>query len=230
MLSAVHLLGARIHPLRDKYPRRALSFAAGASIAYVFLDVLPTLGARHRALLESASEMLFAEQRLYVLSLAGFVVLYGLEHMVLAAHRQSAARRQAADLFFWLHTGGFALYGIVIGEMLVSGRTSGWGPLGLYTVAMVFHLTVVDHTLARTHPGIYDALGRWILAASVLVGWLVGVGQHLSELTVSRLFAFVAGGVVMTSANEELPRESEGRFGWFVLGAVVYGVVIVLAH
>jgi len=29
------------------------------------------------------------------------------------------------------------------------------------------------------------------------------------------VFAFVGGGVVMTSANEELPAEKGGRIGWF---------------
>jgi hypothetical protein len=96
-------------------------------------------------------------------------------------------------------------------------------------VAMALHLTVVDHALAREHGSAYDTLGRWVLAASVVVGWLAGATLQIPEIAVSRLFAFVAGGVVMTAANEELPREKVGRFGWFVLGAVVYGAVLLAA-
>jgi hypothetical protein len=208
-----------------------VSVAAGASLAYVFLDVLPELGARHRELLESAAgSLIFAEQRLYALALAGFVVLYGLDRLVLAARArgETSAGGDAERLALWLHVGGFALYSFVIGYMLVSRQADG-SSLGLFLVAMAFHLTVVDHALAREHGSAYDTLGRWVLAASVVVGWLAGATLQIPEIAVSRLFAFVAGGVVMTAANEELPREKVGRFGWFVLGAVVYGAVLLAA-
>ncbi len=128
-LAAVYVLGPRLRPLGTKHPRRWLSVAAGASMAYVFLDVLP-------------------------------------------------------------------------------------------------HDGEVDHALAREHGRAYDAGGRWVLAASVLAGWLAGATLRVPEVAISRCFAFVAGGVVMTSANEELPRDKDGRFGWFVLGAAVYGAVL----
>jgi hypothetical protein len=230
-LAAVYALGPWLRPLGAEHPRRKVSVAAGASMAYVFLDVLPELGARHRALLESAGSLIFAEQRLYALALAGFVVLYGLDHLVLAARARadSSAGGAAERLAFRLHVGGFALYSLVIGYMLVSRREDGWSSLGLFLVAMAFHLTVVDHALAREHGSAYDTLGRWVLAASVVVGWLAGATLQIPEIAISRLFAFVAGGVVMTAANEELPREKVGRFAWFVLGAVVYGAVLLAA-
>ena len=75
-LAAVYALGPWLRPLGAEHPRRQVSVAAGASMAYVFLDVLPELGARHRELLESAAgSLIFAEQRLYALALAGFVVI-----------------------------------------------------------------------------------------------------------------------------------------------------------
>ena len=231
-LAAVYALGPWLRPLGAEHPRRQVSVAAGASMAYVFLDLLPELGARHRELLESAAgSLIFAEQRLYLLALVGFVALYGLDHLVLAARAsgETSAGGDAARLALWLHVGGFALYSFVIGYMLVSRQADGWSSLGLFLVAMAFHLTVVDHALAREHGSAYDTLGRWVLAASVVVGWLAGATLQIPEIAVSRLFAFVAGGVVMTAANEELPREKMGRFGWFVLGAVVYGAVLLAA-
>jgi hypothetical protein len=42
--------------------RRWISLAAGVSVAYVFVDVLPELGARHLAFVRSAGKgLLFAE-------------------------------------------------------------------------------------------------------------------------------------------------------------------------
>jgi len=53
-----------------------------------------SLGAGHRAVLEAAgTELLFAEERIYIVALAGFVVFYGLEHMV---HTARARGREHA--------------------------------------------------------------------------------------------------------------------------------------
>jgi len=63
----------------------------------------------------------------------------------------------------------------------------------------------------------------------VLLGRLASVTVELPEITIHRLFAFVAGGVVMTSMHEELPREREGLFWWFTLGAVAYATLLMFA-
>ena len=47
LLAATYLLGDRLLPRERKHPRRWLSMAAGASMAYVFLDVLPELAVHH---------------------------------------------------------------------------------------------------------------------------------------------------------------------------------------
>jgi hypothetical protein len=79
VLAAVHILGPRALPFERRVPRRTLSVAAGVSLAYIFLDVLPGLAVRDRALVESAGPLRFIEQRIYVVALAGFVFLYSLD-------------------------------------------------------------------------------------------------------------------------------------------------------
>ena len=231
MLAATYLLGHRFVPLEKKHPRRWLSLAAGASMAYVFLDVLPELGMRHTAFLAMVGDVSYARHRLYVLALAGFIVLYALDQMVEASRAEedgSGARPETRAPIFWVHIAGYALYGGIIGDALVLRGEEGRGALWLYLVAMMLHLVVVSSALAREHGNLYRARGRWVLAASVLGGWTLAVLAPLPEVVMSRLFAFVAGGVLMTSANEELPREKGGRFGWFVTGAAVYAALLIL--
>jgi hypothetical protein len=224
LLAAVYLLGPRLLPHGQKHPRRWLSVAAGASMAYVFLDVLPELGARHRQFLDRAGEVVFAERRIYLLALAGFIFLYALDAMLLSSRvREPGESGETGSRVFWLHIGGFALYGWVISDALVSRGGEGPAHLWLYAAAMVLHLLVVASSLAREHGRLYHDRGRWVLAASVMAGWCTAILAPLSGIAMARLFAFVAGGVLMTSANEELPREKGGRFGWFVLGATAYG-------
>jgi hypothetical protein len=58
----------------------------------VFVDVLPELGARHLAFVRSAGKgLLFAEQRISLAALLAFVVLYGLDHIVLTARERAGA-------------------------------------------------------------------------------------------------------------------------------------------
>jgi hypothetical protein len=91
---------------------------------------------------------------------------------------------------------------------------------------MALHFLIVDHALREEHGRAYDRTGRWVLAASVLMGWAVGTTTALSEVVFARLFAVLAGGVVITSLKAELPGEREGRFWPFCLGAVAYAVLL----
>jgi hypothetical protein len=51
----------------------------------------------------------------------------------------------------------------------------------------------------------------------------------LSGVAVARMFAVLAGGVVITSLRTELPDDRVGRFWPFCLSAVLFGIVLMLA-
>jgi hypothetical protein len=229
--TAVYAFSGRFLPVQLKFSRRWLSLAAGVSVAYVFVDILPELEARRQGLVSTiGGHPLFAEQRIYIAALAGFLIFYGLDYFVLRSRRpQKPSKEGNADAVFWLHIGGYALYSWMITYLLVDRAAKGWRFLALYGLAMVLHLTALASGLMREHGRAYNRFGWWVLAASVLVGWLASVTVRMPEIAIDRLFAFVAGGVVMTSMNEELPREREGRFLWFLLGSSVYAILLMLA-
>jgi hypothetical protein len=211
--------------------RRWVSAAAGVSVAYVFVDVLPELGAQHRAFLKVVGhEVLFAEQRIYALALVAFVTFYGLEHIVLASRErdQGAAETGVGGALYWLRIAGFATYSGLIGYLLVERAERGPVALAVYAFAMALHFLILDHTLAEGHGRFYGWTGRAVLAASVLVGWLLGAWTPLSEMVFARLFAVLAGGVVITTVTAELPGERRGRFWPFFLGAAGYAVLLFL--
>jgi hypothetical protein len=212
--------------------RRMISAAAGISVAYVFVDVLPELELQHKVLVERAvAPMLFVEQRLYVLAMLSFVVFYGLEHMVLVSRerRPEALTAGAVDPVFGLQLAGYAAYSALIGYLVVERAERGAVPLVLYTIAMAVHFLIVDHSLGEEHGRAYGRGARWILAASVVVGWLIALATPLSETVVARLFAVLVGGVVITSLRSELPDDRKGRFWPFCLSAVVFATVLSLA-
>lgn len=116
--------------------------------------MLPELELQRRIVVEAAAgaDLLFAEQRIYLLALASFVVFYGLEHMVLVSRqRVSANATGTVDAAYITHLAGHIAYGTLIGYLLVERADRGWLPLAIYTFAMAVHFLIVDHALYEEH-------------------------------------------------------------------------------
>jgi hypothetical protein len=123
----------------------------------------------------------------------------------------------------------FALYNALIGYLMLHREEPGVGRLILFALAMGVHFVANDFGLREDHKGAYDRAGRWALAAAVLAGWAVGLLCDISEAALAVLFAFLAGGVVMSVLKEELPEGRESRFWAFALGAAIYSAVLLAA-
>ena len=207
---------------------RWLSFAGGASVAYVFLHVLPELskGATH---LEEAfrDTVSFLEHHTYLIALTGLVIFYGLERAAKTSRRADA--RGTTPAVFWLHIASFFVYNILIGYLLVHREEADLRGLLFYGLAMGLHLLVSDAALRAHHPHRYQRWGRWILAGALLAGLLLGFATQISRAGVAALFAFLAGGIVLNVLKEELPEERESRFSAFAGGALLYTLFLLAA-
>ncbi len=69
----------------------------------------------------------------------------------------------------------------------------GAGGLVLFAFAMGVHFVVNDFGVREDHKGAYEGYGRWVLAAAVFAGWVVGPVSEISEAALAVLFAFLAG-------------------------------------
>ncbi len=224
-LAAVHLFAGRLWFL-DGVPRsRALSFAGGVSVAYVFVHLFPEVQEAGATIHESefGPLALFAEHHVYLVSLAGFVLFYGLERFA-----QRSGRGAEDPDVFWLHAGSFGAYNALVGYLLLHREEAGVVSLLLFFVAMALHFVVNDHGLREHHGTLYRRRGRWLLAAAVLVGVAVGLTVAVPKGVLAVLFAFLAGGVVLNVIKEELPEERESRFPAFAVGTAGYAALLLL--
>ena len=226
VLAMVHLNAGRLRVL-DRIPRsRWLSFAGGVSVAYVFVHLLPQLASGHRRLVETGT--LERDVTLYVVVLAGLVTYYVLERLVRSARTdqpREAERGGRADAVFRLHVIAFALYNAVIGYMV---RREEEAPL-LFGGAMALHFLVTDYGLQKNHGHAYARMGRWLVSAAIVLGWLVGVATEVPPSVTVIMTALLSGAVILNVMKEELPEERESRVGPFLLGAGGYAALLVVA-
>lgn len=229
-LAAVHWLSGRLWFL-DGVPRsRALSFAGGVSVAYVFVHLFPEVQDAGSQIAESefGPLVLFAEHHVYLVALLGFVVFYGLERVAQREGDGDRDRDVHSRGVFWLHVGSFGAYNVLVGYLLLHREESGLVGLLFFFVAMALHFLVNDHGLGEHHGSLYHRRGRWALAAAVLVGTGIGLVADVPEGVLAVLFAFLAGGVVLNVIKEELPEERESRFPAFAVGTGGYAALLLL--
>lgn len=229
VLALTYILGDRLERFVESLGHcRWTSFAAGVSTAYVFVEVMPELSLHNQAVVEIVGQHpLFGEQRIHGLALLSFVVLYGLDHFVTIRRRGAVGEQaKAFDVAEILQIAGFAVYSWLIGYLLLERAEKGNVALALYAAAMALHFQIVDHSLREKCKVAYGRYGCWILAVSVPLGFVAGYLLPISKVTFARLFACVAGGMLITSAQAELPGDRVGRFWPFFVGAIAYAILL----
>jgi hypothetical protein len=231
-LALVHLFAGKLRFL-EGIPRSVwLSTAAGVSVAYVFLHLLPELAEGQEQVRGAVGGVLgFAERHVYVMALVGLAVFYGLDRLALESRRARHEGREVGEErtppgVFWIHMVSFALYNALIGYLLLHREGDSLRGLALYFTAMALHFVVNDYGLREHHQERYRAVGRWMLAAAVVVGWLLGRAIEIPEAAISLLVAFVVGGIILNVLKEELPDERQSRFWALMLGMSAYAALL----
>ncbi|WP_342388345.1 hypothetical protein [Salinicoccus bachuensis] len=224
----IHLTSKQMEFLKVEPRSRFLSAAGGISVAYVFMHLLPELGEYQEAFEGALESVEFLESHIYIIALFGLAIFYGLEQLAKHSKRRGAEKGtyKASANVFWIHISSFALYNAIIGYLLLRGEyQSEWGML-LYFIAMGIHFITNDKALRAIHKDDYDSYGRWLLASSITVGWMIGVFTEINILVISVLTAFIAGGVILNVMKEELPEERESSFPAFFSGMLGYTLLL----
>lgn len=237
LFSGIFLFGGRLAYRPGQHGRRRfLSFAAGISVAYTFVHVLPALhGMREISAGESAAmHRMFPEYSVYLWTMVGFLIFYGLNTMLPASHR-NAKGRDFGDVAVgawqpWIHIGGFAVYGWLLTYLMIwTGKDL--MALSLYALAMGMHIFPITCNLATHYPSAYSSRGAFLLALAPPAGWACGFLFEMRPSVLMNLVALVAGGVILNTAITELPHEQEGRFWPFLAGAMSYtALLLLLSH
>lgn len=231
--AAAFVLGRHLQLGASPARRNWLSIAAGISIAYVFVELLPEMS-RMQALFSTAAAgrpLPFPDYRVYTAALAGFVLFHWFESRVAASRpaRDEGAAGAGTTAYtpaYRLHIAGFSAYVLLMGYLIDDAAANGLRSLTLFGLSMFLHFLGVDQALRREHGFPYERRGRWILAAAIVAGWVLGILDLISNLLLPTLMGFIGGGVVINSIKEEMPEQATGRAGPFALGALGYALLL----
>lgn len=173
-LAVVHLFSGKLRFLNAVPRSRLLSIGSGVSVAYVFVHILPELSKAQETIQGMlGGGLTFLEHHVYLVALIGVAVFYGLERVAKLSrqHSQKAGKGDVTEAgVFWLHICSFAVYNALIGYLLLHREEPGIQSLFFFFFAMALHFVVNDHGLRENHKEAYDRIGRWILAAAIIVG------------------------------------------------------------
>ena len=220
-LALVHLLTGRVRLLKHDMNSPWLSASAGVAIGYVFIHLLPKL-ADMKYGLAGDGRAGFVERQFFFFVMLGFLLFYKMGWASGAAHLPEHWRNIAR----WAHRSGFIGYSLMLGYTVTAFKNPDIMAALLVTAILGFHLMGVDLHLRHARPETFDRQLRYLLAASVVVGWVLGITTDLSDSAVAVWTALLAGGMLMMVFREELPGDLSRHYLPFTTAVIVSSLAI----
>lgn len=220
VLAFVHLFANQVSVLGWVWHGRFLSFAAGVSFSYVFVDLLPALEKGQPALRRTLDPLIpYLDRHAYLIALLGVLFFYGV-------HTQSPLHKARS---FWVSVAGYVLFNLFVGASLADSTNPDIQPVLLFTIAMAMHYFIRDHQAEENNAILYGRQARWILVAALFVGYAIGYMSHIPDAVVAIVVSFLAGGVILNALRYELPKREQVGYAFFVTGALFYtGILLSL--
>lgn len=197
---------AKDNPFKIKF----ISFAAGISVSYIFLSLLP----------EIYVGAVSINKFIFISVLAGFGVFHLLEKHIRQYYSKGKFRKEHE----LIHTTTSFLYFFVVGFVLVKITESSIISGVLLFIPVLFHV-IIDSLPRRATKKPHL---RVFFASSAFLGSIVAVFVDLGMAFNLTLFGIVGGALLYTVVRESLPRGREGKPLYFVIGLLLFMVLIMI--
>lgn len=213
-LVIVHLFANKATVLGWIWHGRFLSFAAGISLAYVFVSLLPSLQEKQPILEQTFSTTLpYLSKHAYVMSLLGLLFYYGIH-------------RKAGNKEYWLPLMGYIFFNFLVGASLSDSSDPDIQPIILFTTAIAMHYFVRDHKAKECNQKLYEQKTRWCLVIALFAGYISGFYARIPDVVVALCISFISGGMILNALHYELPKRQDGGYLFFVVGALLYTALL----
>ncbi|WP_339183364.1 hypothetical protein [Oceanobacillus sp. FSL W7-1293] len=231
ILITIHLLTNQILP-SDRIKRdRWLSFSGGIAAAYIFVYVLPAFHEEQASLQDT--DDLAMESELYFVGLIGMLLFFGIQNIVNRSLNKSEKESDTAqgkvieNRVFWVQIIFFSIYNMLISFVVIQSQVQGI-QVAFYSSAIGLHFFAVAHDMWRENSEMYNKYGWYVLAAGIVIGWLVGSFVTFNTLVLTIIFSFISGAMILNVIKYEMPEEREAHFKWFLTGAAGYATIVLM--
>lgn len=213
LLVLAHFFSGRIHITAVHHRMKMISFTAGVFITYLLLQIFPELYVNQ-----------YLTRILFVFVLIGFTLFHVIEKYVYRhAKNSNEIRRELAEE----HAMAFFGYHVLIGVVLV-GLTRGSLIDGILFFVPVLSFTVVSSVSisAIRQDIVRQPLLRLLLSVPSLIGVGIGLLFPVPEVISNVVLGFVSGTLLYILIVDSIPREKKGEPLFFLLGVLLYSLLI----
>ena len=198
-----------------KYHNELLSLAAGISLTYLLLFLLPEL-------YEGVEQL---HKLLFLFVLFGAVLFHVIEKYI---YQHEKSRKLISDLSA-VHAISFFIYHFLLGVVIVNLLNQNILLGALFFVPILTYSAVGQVSLKEIHAKVTEKkVVKMFLAMSTLIGIIEASIISIHDKLFYALLGFVAGAMLYHVMRESIPSEKEGSALFFLIGSIIYTTLIVL--
>ncbi len=214
LLALVHLFGEHLHDRALAHEDKIISFSAGVTITYVFLQLLP----------EYHQGLPYLGELGYLTVVAGLSSIHVAEHWAYQ-HEKSMKEiredfREIHSIFLFLY---YAAIGLLLHEFVETGVTDGvlfFIPVLLHTAISSFSLIELDEELLRNNAV------RSLITAAVFIGTGIATFLTIGPHVFYTVLGIVTGMFLYVVLHDAMPDQDTGTPLYFVAGIVIYSILM----
>jgi len=213
LMGLVHYFSETILEKFKSHKWKFISFSAGISITYLFLNLFPRF-------VSGVSQ----ENRFLFLSiLSGFVIFHIIEKYI---YKQNLSEYKRLKEVAVEDSAISFIYHFIIGMMIVSFFNKGFFEGVLFFIPVLLYTSVDTIPVDRATSKITKA----ILAFSTLLGILfsIFIYKNMSGIVYLTLLGFIIGTLTFTVTRHSIPDGKKGSPLFFIFGVIIYSIILFL--
>jgi uncharacterized membrane protein YiaA len=218
VIGIVHFLGEELEGLMSGYREEVVSFSSGASITYIFVQLMPEF---HRIAAE-------ASETIFIFPLLGFSSIHVVEkYLAKSSIEGEQMKRDYAEIhsaFIFLYSGAI---GYLIASLIAENAVSGL----LFFLPIIMHVAVSSFSVTELHEKFSR---KTSVKYTVSLAPILGVLSHRTGLLTKGQFNPVFGTVIgmffYIVIRDSIPDGDKGKPVEYATGMLIYLVVILSAN
>lgn len=217
LMAAVHFLGKELEEYLSGYREKIVSFTSGASITYIFVELMPEFN-------RIASE---STEFIFLFPLFGFSSIHLLEKYVAKSGVEQERMRkdygEIHSIFLFIYYGAL---GYLIASLMTESAVSGL----LFFLPIILHVAVSSFSVTELHESFVE---RKAVKIGISIAPLFGVALYKLQLVAEHhfnpVFGMVTGMFFYVAIRDSMPREDRGRPKEYIIGSALYLGIILIA-